>query len=147
MCTNECGCETADARDATNECGCETGVNATREVREIPTGWLCPRCDVVHAPFVEQCGCGFLQFKKKIDVEWVGEDDMGDGDPIYDIPVIEDDEDLVEVSCGDGDVEAVKDQVYRVWDPWAWSPYRGTDAPLRGRVVVTYDDDQYGMDG
>ena len=29
----------------------------TMETRDIPIGWLCPRCGAINAPDVKQCEC------------------------------------------------------------------------------------------
>ena len=32
-------------------------VKAAKEIREIPQGWLCPRCKRIVSPFVDYCEC------------------------------------------------------------------------------------------
>ena len=40
--------------------GTSTGVhcpNCDRPNTSLPTGWVCPRCQIVHAPLTLECSC------------------------------------------------------------------------------------------
>lgn len=38
---------------------------------EYPTGWVCPRCGMVHAPWVAECGCAAPSTSNTGDTPWI----------------------------------------------------------------------------